>query len=296
MKISKQERIIIICLIVAVILGVGIFMFVLPNFNQIDKNNKQLDSVKLEYANLQTELEREATIDNEIETAYEEGKNLADGFYDDLTSYEADEIMRQFIARFNGDEEKITINGLDISAFTTQSLSVSVFTETEVTYPLKDFADTQLSQAQQPIDFNAMNAREKVMYAKSIKAAQLAASEPVTVGSITVALTVNSDELQNLHDFVDMLYSGIYDEDLKDEDGNPRSKATYLHSVVYQMTDTSDSENTTNNNNNSNTPAEGEDAPAGNNNNNNNENEGYSMELSVDFLCIKPVENPTATE
>jgi len=138
MKISKQERILIVVFLVAAIIGVGIFVFILPNFNKISDNNKQLASVNKQYADINKQLEHESTIDNEISQAYEDGKNLADKFFNDLTEYEADEIMRKFIA--NGKD--ITIDGLTISPFSTQALSVSVFSPTEVTYPLKDFANT----------------------------------------------------------------------------------------------------------------------------------------------------------
>ena len=49
MKISKQERILIVVFLVAAIVGVGIFVFILPNFNKIGDNNKQLASVKQQY-------------------------------------------------------------------------------------------------------------------------------------------------------------------------------------------------------------------------------------------------------
>ena len=94
MKISKQERILIVVFLVAAIIGVGVFVFVLPNFNKIGANNKQLATAKQEYSNVLSQLEHESTIDTEISQAYEEGKNLAETFYSDLTEYEADEIMR----------------------------------------------------------------------------------------------------------------------------------------------------------------------------------------------------------
>ena len=79
MKISKQERIAIICFLVAAILGVGIFVFVLPNFNKIDTNNKQLTAVKQEYSDILKQLEHTSTIDDEISKAYEEGKHAVNG-------------------------------------------------------------------------------------------------------------------------------------------------------------------------------------------------------------------------
>ena len=57
MKISKQERILIVVFLVAAIVGVGIFVFILPNFNKIGDNNKQLASVKQQYQEILTKLE-----------------------------------------------------------------------------------------------------------------------------------------------------------------------------------------------------------------------------------------------
>lgn len=104
--------------------------------------------------------------------------------------------MRKFIA--NGKD--ITIDGLTISPFSTQALSVSVFSPTEVTYPLKDFANTVVETPDKETDFSKLSTRELVMYAKKLQATLLAASEPVTVGSVTVAFTAHSNKLQNLHD------------------------------------------------------------------------------------------------
>lgn len=285
MKISKQEQIFIIIFIVAAIIGVGFFVFILPNFNNIEVNNKNLASVKTRYADLQKKLEHEATIDDEIRAAYEEGKNLANSFYDDMTTYEADEIMRQFIAR----GKDITINGLSISPFSTSTLSISTFTPTEVTYPLKDFANTVVQQEEEVVDITKMNARERMMYMKSLTSKTLAASAPVTVGSITVSFTAKSDKLQNLHDFVDLLYDGIYDENIKGVDGKPQKKATYLSSVVYQLEDTVEDDDN-NSNANDNNPDASKPGASG------DKESGYTMNLSVQFYCIKPVADPFAAQ
>ena len=261
MKISKQERILIVVFLVAAIIGVGIFVFILPNFNKISDNNKQLASVNKQYADINKQLEHESTIDNEISQAYEDGKNLADKFFNDLTEYEADEIMRKFIA--NGKD--ITIDGLTISPFSTQAPSVSVFSPTEVTYPLKDFANTVVETPDKETDFSKLSTRELVMYAKKLQATLLAASEPVTVGSVTVAFTAHSNKLQNLHDFADLLYSGVYE---KNGDG----KTVSIASLSYQM-----EENTSTNSGESN-------ASSGD----------YTMEFSVNLLCIQPVADPFA--
>ena len=261
MKISKQERILIVVFLVAAIIGVGIFVFILPNFNKIGDNNKQLASVTKQLNDINEQLKRESSIDKDISDAYEKGKNLADKFFNDLTEYEADEIMRKFIS--NGKD--ITIDGLTISPFSTQALSVSVFSPTEVTYPLKDFANTVVETPDKETDFSKLSTRELVMYAKKLQATLLAASEPVTVGSVTVAFTAHSNKLQNLHDFADKLYSGVYE---KDGDG----KTVSIGSISYQM-----EENASTNSGES-TSSSGD----------------YTMEFSVNLLCIQPVADPFA--
>lgn len=138
-------------------------------------------------------------------------RTLPTNFFNDLTEYEADEIMRKFIAK----GKDITIDGLSISPFSTEALSVSVFAPTEVTYPLKDFANTVVETPDKETDFSKLSTRELVMYAKKLQATLLAASDPVTVGSITVSFTAHSNKLQNLHDFADLLFSGEYEKNGK---------------------------------------------------------------------------------
>ncbi len=294
MKLSKQERIFIIIFIVAAIVGVGFFIFVLPNFNQIDVNNKTLATTQKEYADLVKKLEREATIEDDIRAAYEGGKSLADAFYDDLTTYEADEIMRQFIAK----GKDIKIDGLDISPFTTETLAISVFNETEVTYPLKDFANTVVTtEEDDKVDIEAMETREQIMYAKKLVATLLSASQPVVVGSIEVSFKAHSDKLENLHAFVDLINDGVYDENIKNADGKPQRKATYMEIVSYEVENKSgelfeklggekkeeeqapatDPANPT-------TPAEEDDK----------DKKDFEMDFSVKFFCIKPVADPFA--
>lgn len=282
MKISKQEQIFIIIFIVAAIIGVGFFIFVLPNFNNIEVNNKNLTSAKDQYAELKSKLDtREPVIDGEIDAAYEEGKNLADSFYNDLTTYEADEIMRQFLAK----GKDIKIDGLTISQFATSTLSISVFQPTEVTYPLKDFANTVETQEEEEIDYTKLSVREQTMLLKSGISTLLAAAPPITVGNIDVSFTAKSDKLENLHEFVDILNKGVYDENIKDKDGKPQRKATYMRKVDFEMeyksadADKEDANTSDTNDQNA-------------NNNNKEEETEFTMNFTVSFFCIKPVANP----
>ena len=174
--------------------------------------------------------------------------------------------MRKFIAK----GKDIKIDGLTISPFSTQSLSVSVFAPTEVTYPLKDFANTVVeTPVDTQTDLSKLSTRELVMYAKKLQATLLAASDPVTVGSVTVSFTASSNKLQNLHDFADLLYSGKYDDSVKDADGNVIGKAVSVSAISYQMTENSST---------------GESGATSD----------YTMDFTVNLLCIQPVADPFA--
>ena len=97
------------------------------------------------------------------------------------------------------------------------------------------------------------------MYAKKLQATLLAASDPVTVGSITVSFTAHSNKLQNLHDF-----SGEYEK-------NGKAKAISIGSISYAMGETAKADS-------------GE----------NSSESDYTMEFSVNLLCIQPVADPFA--
>ena len=168
--------------------------------------------------------------------------------------------MRKFIAK----GKDITIDGLSISPFSTEALSVSVFAPTEVTYPLKDFANTVVETPDKETDFSKLSTRELVMYAKKLQATLLAESDPVTVGSITVSFTAHSNKLQNLHDFADLLFSGEYEK-------NGKAKAISIGSISYAMGETAKADS-------------GE----------NSSESDYTMEFSVNLLCIQPVADPFA--
>lgn len=290
MQMSKQEKIIVFVLLVLVILGVGFFMFILPNFNDIDKNQKNLDAANSSYSDILSQLEREKTIDSDIKAEYEIGKDLADGFYNDLTPVEADEIMRQFIAKGND----IRINGLTVGPMATEALSISLIGSPTVSYPLKDFSQTMINDtAVSAVDPDSMTAREKLMYLKDAMSMLLALSEPVTVGVSTVSFTAYSDELENLHNFADTLNAGIYDDTIVDEDGNPQRKATYLVAANFELAEKS-SEILTNAYDGANGSAP-ESVESSQESSVPTDNAGwgrYRMDFTVKLYCIEPVADP----
>lgn len=287
MKISKQEQIVIVVLIVLAILGAGLFIFILPNFNQIDVNNKALANVQAEYDGYVSELEHEKTIDSEIKQAYDEAKNLANGFYSDMTPYEADETMRHYLEKV---KEDISIDGLEVGPMSTATLSVSLFAPENVTYPLKDFANTVVQSQAPEIDITTLSERQQEIAAKDLYSMALSASSAVTVGCSTVNFHAYSKDLDSLHALVDLLNDGIFDETVLDAKGNPQRKANYISNVEFELMDRSSDFVDKEESNDSKT----ESSENSNQDDSDNIDKSgmYVMDFSVQFFCIQPVDNP----
>lgn len=137
MNLTKVEKIIIVILVVGGILAAGIFMFVKPAFEGIEKANKSLDSMKQQEIELNEKLARESTIDDEIKDAKKEAETLEGGFYPDLTTYEAVEIALAYLEECN-----LSIDAIDASSLTTKQLNLEQLIETPVVYDLKLYSQS----------------------------------------------------------------------------------------------------------------------------------------------------------
>ncbi len=137
MNLTKLEKSVIIILVVGGILAAGIFFFIVPAYKGIEKANKNLEKIQTEQQELETKLAREATIDEEIETAKKEAEKLEVNFYPDLTPYEAIEITLAHLKECNLDTESMTASYLS-----TSGISLATFTETPVIYDLKTYSKT----------------------------------------------------------------------------------------------------------------------------------------------------------
>lgn len=137
MNLTKVEKIIIVILVVGGILAAGIFMFVKPAFEGIEKANKSLDSMKQQETELNEKLARESTIDDEIKDAKKEAETLEGGFYPDLTTYEAVEIALAYLEECN-----LSIDTIEASSLTTKQLNLEQLIETPVVYDLKLYSQS----------------------------------------------------------------------------------------------------------------------------------------------------------
>lgn len=137
MNLTKVEKIIIVILVVGGILAAGIFMFIKPAYDEITKANNSLKTMQQQETELNEKLSRESTIDNEIKDAKKEAETLEGGFYPDLTTYEASEIILAYLKACD-----LTTTGVDVTPLSTTELSLEYFVEEPVVYDLKTYSQS----------------------------------------------------------------------------------------------------------------------------------------------------------
>lgn len=303
MKLTGKEMTILSVFLSIVIIAVGLFLFIMPAYESIEPNRQKLDAAKAERDQIYESLAREATIDQEIQDAIEQANTLSLSFYDDLTTYEADVIVREIL-----DATNMSTNSLMLSSYTTATLTVTDYIETVVSYPLKEYAgyaasaagiensDVQYDENGNIIIPDEFTEDDLESALKNYLIALLS-TQTQTIGSITVNFTVSGTR----GDFLKFL---DYIADLE--------RATIINSANVSYTAAAAAD--TNNNDNNGGAAEGEgegaedEAPANTAANTNNEpqqltdSSQITSNISLTFYCITPMsdqvgeEAPAATE
>ena len=135
MKLSSKEMIILAVFLSIVIMVAGTFLFILPEYEKIEPNKNTLQAAKNEKDQIYASLERENTIDQEIQDAIDQANTNSLYFYDDMTTHEADVIIRGILEATNMSTKYLTLDN-----FATTTLTVTDYIETVVTYPLKEYS------------------------------------------------------------------------------------------------------------------------------------------------------------
>ena len=308
MKLTSKEMTILAVFLSIVILVAAAFLFILPEYERIEPNKSSLQAAKDEKEQIYASLERENTIDQEIQDAIDLANNVSLYFYEDLTTYEADVIVREILEATN-----MSTDSLSLGNYTVSTLSVSDYVETVVSYPLKEYAgydpgilysenyfieydeDGKLIIPQDYVDKYGDQALTEFLTAKLSTQAQ-------TVGAITVTFTVKGTR----GDFLNFLN---YIADLE--------RATIINSTSVGYTGTiENSSNGNGNNSNSNSstpdaPAEGEEGqegeepapaattPAANTSGNTTieltDSSDISASISMTLYCITPMQEQKTT-
>lgn len=202
MKLSKQERIATIVILILVILGVGIFVFIKPAIDGLASTQKNLDNKQAEYKADLEKAGRKADLRTDIEKAYEEGEHLADMFFPELASYEADEAMRAFLAQCKAN---VVVEQLEVDEPTTAVLSPYFSVTKDVVYELKSYA-TRGAEADE----------EETRRLERLAQLQSALGSAQTIGASTVSFTVSAIDREELLKFADEVNNYIVKENNKD--------------------------------------------------------------------------------
>lgn len=202
MKLSKQERIATIVILILVILGVGIFVFIKPAIDGLASTQKNLDNKQAEYKADLEKAGRKADLRTDIEKAYEEGEHLADMFFPELASYEADEAMRAFLAQCKAN---VVVEQLEVDEPTTAALSPYFSVTKDVVYELKSYA-TRGAEADE----------EETRRLERLAQLQSALGSAQTIGASTVSFTVSAIDREELLKFADEVNNYIVKENNKD--------------------------------------------------------------------------------
>lgn len=240
MKLSNSEKIILIVFLVVLIIGLGGWLLVYPAIQKIPTSQSNLDSAKAERDAVYASLAREDTIDEEIKQAMDKGKETQKYFYDDLSDYEADVIIRDILK-----ETDMETNGLVINEFTTNELAVVDFVEVAVSYPLSEYANLgAVEEAVGTFDISdGISAEEKEAYLAYLSTM----AQSVGATTISFEITGKKSDYIAFFDYVKDMEKATYIESctipytLKannsavDENGNQISNAT--ESVIKDNTE-----------------------------------------------------------
>lgn len=221
MKLSKQERIGALIILVIVILALGGWFYVKPKIEAIDSTRKSLASKQQEYdADVETQAKKDP-LKAEIVSAYEKGEHLADMFFSEMTSYEADAAFREFLQQCTA---KVLVEDLTVGGPTTTTLGTQFYSPSTVTYDLKTYAS-------QGVDVSAaelMRSMRQLLLRTTLGNAQ-------TIGASNVTFTVTAIDRDELIKFVDEINN--YE---REENGGKIRKAIKINTLSLEYEELND--------------------------------------------------------
>lgn len=189
MKLSKQERIGALIILAIVIIALGVFLLIKPKFEEAGRTKGTLESRQKELAAAQERQKLKSGLRTDIEKEYEEGEHLADMFFPELTSYDADNAFRAFIKQLN---MPVVVEEITVEEPTTETLSVSFYTPTSVTYALKTYVTQGLKPSEEEAKIEARNT-----------ALRTALNQSQTVGASRVTFKVTALNRDDMLAFAD---------------------------------------------------------------------------------------------
>ena len=221
MKLSKQERIGALIIIIIVILGLGAWLLVKPKIEDISTSQKTLEAKQAEYDAAVQQQQRKAPLRDQIIEAYQNGEHMADMFFPEMTSYEADAAFREFLSQCTA---KVIVEDLTVGEPGTATLGTQFYTPSAVAYDLKTYATQGLEVDDETAARNAR--REKL---------STALGSEQTIGASQVEFTVTAIDREELVKFMDEVNSYF-----RDENGNSVRKAMKVNGLTLDYWEVND--------------------------------------------------------
>lgn len=189
MRFSKQERIAALIILAVIIIALGVFLIIKPAFEDYGAAKKTLASKQQELQGYEDRAAQKKPLREQIEQAYKDGEHLADMFFPELASYEADDAFRAFIAQCS---TNIIVEEVSVSEPTTVTLANAFYTPVSVDYALKSYVQSGVepTEAEQKV-----KARTEALMA--------ALSESQTIGASKVDFTVTAKTRDDILKFAD---------------------------------------------------------------------------------------------
>ena len=214
MKLSKQERIGILIIAVVLIIGLGIWLYIVPKIQKVGESTVTLESKiqELDAANKKADTKDE--LKEQVIAAYEAGQNLADMFFEEMTAYEADEEFRAFLAQC---DSNFIVDSFSVGEPTVTTLAPQYFENEEVTYALKTYVTKDIEPTEAEL---ATEKRWEAIYD--------ALGSSQDVGSISIDFDVTTLSPEEIMAFCDEI-----NEYVKTENEKSTRKAVMISGMSF---------------------------------------------------------------
>ncbi len=209
MKLSKQERIGVLIIAVILIIGLGIWLYIVPKVQKVGESNVTLASKTQELQTAKDKAAQKDPLYDQVIDAYEAGQNLADMFFEEMTAYQVDAEFRAFLDQC---KSNVYVADYSVGAPTVTTLSPKYFEETEVVYALKTYVTQDIEPTEEEL---ATQARWEAI--------QQALGASQDVGSISITFDVTALSPEEIMAFCDEV-----NEYVKSENGKSTRKAVML--------------------------------------------------------------------
>ncbi len=193
MKFGYRDRIILLVMCVIIIFGAGIFIFIKPKYQELQKDKKARDDLKSAWSVQLDKFNNINTRQDKIEEHFKKATDISLNFTDEMDSVALDNFLRE---QFGNTEQNVAdgarlTGGYTVSDEMTAALSYYYYTPSIVTYPLYEAADMDGSLAKAAAE---KRKESDVLSARS--------GQTVGAGTSSFTITINREDVMTMIDAV----------------------------------------------------------------------------------------------